>query len=545
MQILKKYDVGDIIGVKGEVFKTKTGEISVHASEVELLTKSLQVLPEKFHGLTNTDQRYRQRYVDLIMNQDVKDTFVKRSRIISAIRRYLDGQGFMEVETPMLVANAGGAAARPFETHYNALDEDVKLRISLELYLKRLIVGGLERVYEIGRVFRNEGVDTRHNPEFTLMELYQAFTDYHGMMDLAENLYRFVAQEVLGTTQIPYGEYVLDLGKPFERITMLDAVKKYAGVDFNEIHSDEEAKAVAREHHIEFEERHKKGDILSLFFEEYAEAHLIQPTFVMDHPVEISPLTKRKPENPDYVERFELFMNGWEMANAYSELNDPIDQRARFKAQEELLSQGDEEANTTDEDFMNALEIGMPPTGGIGFGIDRMVMLLTNSPAIRDVLLFPTMKSQGAAKNAANNAAQAAPAKAAAADLAEKVDFSNVKIEPIFEEMVDFDTFAKSDFRAVKILACEAVPKSKKLLKFTLDDGERKDRVILSGIHEYYEPEELVGKTAIAIVNLAPRKMMGIDSEGMLISAVHEEDGHEGLNLLMVNDRIPAGAKLY
>ena len=479
------------------------------------------------------------------MNQDVKDTFVKRSRIISAIRRYLDGQGFMEVETPMLVANAGGAAARPFETHYNALDEDVKLRISLELYLKRLIVGGLERVYEIGRVFRNEGVDTRHNPEFTLMELYQAFTDYHGMMDLAENLYRFVAQEVLGTTQIPYGEYVLDLGKPFERITMLDAVKKYAGVDFNEIHSDEEAKAVAREHHIEFEERHKKGDILSLFFEEYAEAHLIQPTFVMDHPVEISPLTKRKPENPDYVERFELFMNGWEMANAYSELNDPIDQRARFKAQEELLSQGDEEANTTDEDFMNALEIGMPPTGGIGFGIDRMVMLLTNSPAIRDVLLFPTMKSQGAAKNAANNAAQAALAKAAAADLAEKVDFSNVKIEPIFEEMVDFDTFAKSDFRAVKILACEAVPKSKKLLKFTLDDGERKDRVILSGIHEYYEPEELVGKTAIAIVNLPPRKMMGIDSEGMLISAVHEEDGHEGLNLLMVNDRIPAGAKLY
>ena len=479
------------------------------------------------------------------MNQDVKDTFVKRSRIISAIRRYLDGQGFMEVETPMLVANAGGAAARPFETHYNALDEDVKLRISLELYLKRLIVGGLERVYEIGRVFRNEGVDTRHNPEFTLMELYQAFTDYHGMMDLAENLYRFVAQEVLGTTQIPYGEYVLDLGKPFERITMLDAVKKYAGVDFNEIHSDEEAKAVAREHHIEFEERHKKGDILSLFFEEYVEAHLIQPTFVMDHPVEISPLTKRKPENPDYVERFELFMNGWEMANAYSELNDPIDQRARFKAQEELLSQGDEEANTTDEDFMNALEIGMPPTGGIGFGIDRMVMLLTNSPAIRDVLLFPTMKSQGAAKNAANNAAQAAPAKAAAADLAEKVDFSNVKIEPIFEEMVDFDTFAKSDFRAVKILACEAVPKSKKLLKFVLDDGSGVDCVILSGIHEYYEPEELVGKTAIAIVNLPPRKMMGINSEGMLISAVHEEDGHECLNLLMVDDNIPAGAKLY
>ena len=439
----KKMDIGDIVGVKGKAFTTKTGEISVHADEVTLLSKSLQVLPEKFHGLTDTDMRYRQRYVDLIMNAEVKDTFVKRSKILAAIRKYLGGEGFMEVETPMLVANAGGAAARPFETHYNALDEDVKLRISLELYLKRLIVGGLERVYEIGRVFRNEGVDTRHNPEFTLMELYQAFTDYHGMMDLAENLYRFVAQEVLGTTQIPYGEYVLDLGKPFERITMLDAVKKYAGVDFNEIHSDEEAKAVAREHHIEFEERHKKGDILSLFFEEYAEAHLIQPTFVMDHPVEISPLTKRKPENPDYVERFELFMNGWEMANAYSELNDPIDQRARFKAQEELLSQGDEEANTTDEDFMNALEIGMPPTGGIGFGIDRMVMLLTNSPAIRDVLLFPTMKSQGAAKNAANNAAQAAPAKAAAADLAGKVDFSNVKIEPIFEEMVDFDTFAK------------------------------------------------------------------------------------------------------
>ena len=500
----KKYDVGDIIGVKGEVFKTKTGEISVHASEVELLTKSLQVLPEKFHGLTNTDQRYRQRYVDLIMNQDVKDTFVKRSRIISAIRRYLDGQGFMEVETPMLVANAGGAAARPFETHYNALDEDVKLRISLELYLKRLIVGGLERVYEIGRVF--------------------------------------VAQEVLGTTQIPYGEYVLDLGKPFERITMLDAVKKYAGVDFNEIHSDEEAKAVAREHHIEFEERHKKGDILSLFFEEYAEAHLIQPTFVMDHPVEISPLTKRKPENPDYVERFELFMNGWEMANAYSELNDPIDQRARFKAQEELLSQGDEEANTTDEDFMNALEIGMPPTGGIGFGIDRMVMLLTNSPAIRDVLLFPTMKSLDADKKASKTS-EAAPA--AAEKVAEKVDFSNVKIEPLFEEMIDFDTFAKADYRAVKILECEAVPKSKKLLKFTLDDGTDRKRTILSGIHEYYEPEDLIGKTAIAIVNLPPRKMMGIDSEGMLISAVHEEDGHEGLNLLMVNDRIPAGAKLY
>ena len=546
----KKYDVGDIIGVKGEVFKTKTGEISVHASEVELLTKSLQVLPEKFHGLTNTDQRYRQRYVDLIMNQDVKDTFVKRSRIISAIRRYLDGQGFMEVETPMLVANAGGAAARPFETHYNALDEDVKLRISLELYLKRLIVGGLERVYEIGRVFRNEGVDTRHNPEFTLMELYQAFTDYHGMMDLAENLYRYVAQEVLGTTQIPYGEYVLDLGKPFERITMLDAVKKYAGVDFNEIHSDEEAKAVAREHHIEFEERHKKGDILSLFFEEYAEAHLIQPTFVMDHPVEISPLTKRKPENPDYVERFELFMNGWEMANAYSELNDPIDQRARFKAQEELLSQGDEEANTTDEDFMNALEIGMPPTGGIGFGIDRMVMLLTNSPAIRDVLLFPTMKSMGAAKNEANNVAQSAPAKSVAtftatSDMAEKIDFSNVEVEPLFEDMVDFDTFSKSDFRAVKVKECEAVPKSKKLLKFVLDDGSGVERVILSGIHDYYEPEELVGKTLLAITNLPPRKMMGIDSCGMIISATHLVEGREGLNVLILDDHIPAGAKLY
>ena len=538
----KKYDVGDIIGVKGEVFKTKTGEISVHASEVELLTKSLQVLPEKFHGLTNTDQRYRQRYVDLIMNQDVKDTFVKRSRIISAIRRYLDGQGFMEVETPMLVANAGGAAARPFETHYNALDEDVKLRISLELYLKRLIVGGLERVYEIGRVFRNEGVDTRHNPEFTLMELYQAFTDYHGMMDLAENLYRFVAQEVLGTTQIPYGEYVLDLGKPFERITMLDAVKKYAGVDFNEIHSDEEAKAVAREHHIEFEERHKKGDILSLFFEEYAEAHLIQPTFVMDHPVEISPLTKRKPENPDYVERFELFMNGWEMANAYSELNDPIDQRARFKAQEELLSQGDEEANTTDEDFMNALEIGMPPTGGIGFGIDRMVMLLTNSPAIRDVLLFPTMKTLGGVKseNGVSSKEVSTPNSEP-----EKIDFSKVKVEPLFEEDVDFDTFSKSDFRAVKVKECVAVPKSKKLLQFTLDDGTGTDRTILSGIHAYYEPEELVGKTLIAITNLPPRAMMGIDSCGMLLSAIHEEEGEEKLHLLMVDDHIPAGAKLY
>lgn len=546
----KKYDVGDIVGVKGEVFTTKTGEISVHAAEVVLLSKSLQVLPEKYHGLTNTDLRYRQRYVDLIMNQDVKDTFIKRSRIISAVRRYLDGEGFMEVETPMLVANAGGAAARPFETHYNALDEDVKLRISLELYLKRLIVGGMERVYEIGRVFRNEGVDTRHNPEFTLMELYQAYTDYHGMMDLSENLYRFVAQEVLGTTEITYGEHTIDLGKPFERITMLDAVKKYAGVDFNEIHSDEEAKAIAKEHHIEFEERHKKGDILSLFFEEYAEPHMIQPTFVMDHPVEISPLTKRKPENPDYVERFELFMNGWEMANAYSELNDPIDQRARFKAQEELLSQGDEEANTTDEDFMNALEIGMPPTGGIGFGIDRMVMLLTNSPAIRDVLLFPTMKSQGASKNAANNAAQAAAAEMLAESTeavvpSVKLDLSKVKVEPLFEDMVDFDTFSKSDFRVVKVKECVAVPKSKKLLQFTLDDGTGVDRTILSGIHEYYEPEQLVGKTCVAITNLPPRKMMGIDSCGMLISAVYDYDGCEGLNLLMLDKNIPAGAKLY
>ena len=541
----KKSDIGDIYGVKGFAFRTKTGEISIHAEEITLLSKSLQILPEKFHGLTDTDTRYRQRYVDLIMNQESKEVFIKRSQILKEIRNFLAGRDFMEVETPMLVSNAGGAAARPFETHYNALNEDVKLRISLELYLKRLIVGGLERVYEIGRVFRNEGVDTRHNPEFTLMELYQAYTDYEGMMELTESMFRYLAEKVCGSTKISYNGVEIDLGKPFARLTMNDAIKKYAGIDFDTVADDEAAKALAREHHIEFEERHKKGDILSLFFEEYAEAHLIQPTFVMDHPVEISPLTKRKPENPDYVERFELFMNGWEMANAYSELNDPIDQRARFKAQEELLSQGDEEANTTDEDFMNALEIGMPPTGGIGFGIDRMVMLLTNSPAIRDVLLFPTMKSQGAAKNAANNAAQAAPAKAAAADLAEKVDFSNVKIEPIFEEMVDFDTFAKSDFRAVKILACEAVPKSKKLLKFTLDDGERKDRVILSGIHEYYEPEELVGKTAIAIVNLPPRKMMGIDSEGMLISAVHEEDGHEGLNLLMVNDRIPAGAKLY
>ena len=540
----KKLDIGDIVGIKGEVFKTKTGEISIHATEVTLLSKSLQILPEKFHGLTNTDLRYRQRYVDLIMNEDVKDTFIKRSRILASIRSYLNGQGFLEVETPMLVANAGGAAARPFETHFNALDEDFKLRISLELYLKRLIVGGLERVYEIGRVFRNEGLDTRHNPEFTLMELYQAYTDYHGMMDLTENLYRHVAQDVLGTTKITYNGVEMDLGKPFERITMVDAVKKYAGVDFNEIHTLEEARAAAREHKVEYEERHKKGDILALFFEAFAEEHLIQPTFVMDHPVEISPLTKKKPEDPEYTERFEFFMNGWEMANAYSELNDPIDQRARFKAQEELLAQGDEEANTTDEDFLNALEIGMPPTGGIGFGIDRMCMLLTDSAAIRDVLLFPTMKSQGAAKNAANNEAQVEKT-VAEEKSAEKIDFSNVKIEPLFEEMVDFDTFSKSDFRAVKIEACEAVPKSKKLLKFTLNDGTDRKRTILSGIHEYYEPEELVGKTAIAIVNLPPRKMMGIDSEGMLISAVHEEDGHEGLNLLMVDDRIPAGAKLY
>ena len=542
----KKMDIGDIVGLEGEVFKTKTGEISIHASKVTLLSKSLQILPEKFHGLTNTDIRYRQRYVDLIMNADVKETFIKRSRIISAVRQYLNGQGFLEVETPMLVSNAGGAAARPFETHFNALNEDLKLRISLELYLKRLIVGGMERVYEIGRVFRNEGLDTRHNPEFTLMELYQAYTDYHGMMDLTENMYRYVAQTVLGTTTISYNGIEMDLGKPFERITMVDAVKKYSGVDWNEIKDLEAARAAAREHHIEYEERHKKGDILNLFFEEFVEEHLIQPTFVMDHPVEISPLTKKKPENPEYVERFEFFMNGWEMANAYSELNDPIDQRARFAAQEELFAQGDEEANHTDEDFLNALEIGMPPTGGIGFGIDRMCMLLTDSAAIRDVLLFPTMKTLNDVnkKNDVNNTASEAPEKNVKIE-SEKIDFSNVKIEPIFEEMVDFDTFSKSDFRAVKILACEAVPKSKKLLKFTLDDGERKDRVILSGIHEYYEPEELVGKTAIAIVNLPPRKMMGIDSEGMLISAVHEEDGHEGLNLLMVDARIPAGAKLY
>ena len=547
----KKLDIGDIIGIKGEVFKTKTGEISIHATEVTLLSKSLNPLPEKFHGLTNTDLRYRQRYVDLIMNEDVKDTFIKRSKILASIRNYLNGQGFMEVETPMLVANAGGAAARPFETHFNALDEDFKLRISLELYLKRLIVGGLEKVYEIGRVFRNEGLDTRHNPEFTLMELYQAYTDYHGMMDLTENLYRHVAQEVLGTTKIVYNGIEMDLGKPFERITMVDAVKKYAGVDFNEIHTLKEARAVAKEHHVEFEERHKKGDILSLFFEEFAEEHLLQPTFVMDHPIEISPLTKKKPENPEYVERFEFFMNGWEMANAYSELNDPIDQRERFKAQEELLAQGDEEANTTDEDFLHALEIGMPPTGGIGFGIDRMCMLLTNSAAIRDVLLFPTMKSQGAAKNEANNAAQSEKTtetktvEKVIEEVKETIDFSKVEVEPLFEDMVDFDTFSKSDFRAVKVKECEAVPKSKKLLKFVLDDGSGEDRVILSGIHDYYEPEELVGKTLIAIVNLPPRKMMGIDSCGMIISATHIVEGREGLNVLIVDDKIPAGAKLY
>ena len=544
----KKMDIGDIVGIKGEVFKTKTGEISIHATAVTLLSKSLQVLPEKFHGLTNTDLRYRQRYVDLIMNPEVKDTFVKRSKIISTIRRYLDGQGFMEVETPMLVANAGGAAARPFITHSNALGEDFKLRISLELYLKRLIVGGLERVYEIGRVFRNEGVDTRHNPEFTLMELYQAYTDYNGMMDLTENLYRYVAQEVLGTTKIVYNGVEMDLGKPFERITMLDAVKKYSGVDFNEIHTLEEARAAADAHHVEYEERHKKGDILNLFFEEFVEEHLIQPTFVMDHPIEISPLTKKKPENPDYVERFEFFMNGWEMANAYSELNDPIDQRERFKAQEELLAQGDDEANTTDEDFMNALEIGMPPTGGIGFGIDRMCMILTDSAAIRDVLLFPTMKSLGSDKqenkasksNSTENCDQIATVE-------EKIDFSNVKIEPLFEETVDFDTFSKSDFRAVKVKECVAVPKSKKLLQFTLDDGTGVDRTILSGIHAYYEPEELVGKTLIAITNLPPRAMMGIESCGMLLSAVNnlKDSEDEELHLLMVDNHIPAGAKLY
>ena len=542
----KKYDVGDIVGIEGEVFKTKTGEISVHASQVILLSKSLQILPEKFHGLTNTDIRYRQRYTDLIMNQDVKDTFVKRSKIISAIRRYLDGQGFLEVETPMLVSNAGGAAARPFETHYNALDEDVKLRISLELYLKRLIVGGMERVFEIGRVFRNEGLDTRHNPEFTLMELYQAYTDYYGMMDLTENMFRYVAQEVCGTTVIPYAEETIDLGKPFERLTMVDAVKKYAGVDFDQIPDTAAAKKLADEKGVHYEERHAKGDILNLFFEEFVEEHLIQPVFIMDHPVEISPLTKRKPDKPDYVERFELFIYGREMCNAYSEVNDPIDQRERFKAQEAALAAGDEEANTTDEDFMNALEIGMPPTGGIGYGIDRLVMLLTNSPAIRDVLLFPTMKSLDGVnkKNDVNNTASEAPEKNVKTE-SEKIDFSKVKVEPLFEEFVDFDTFSKSDFRAVKVKECVAVPKSKKLLQFTLDDGTGTDRTILSGIHSFYEPEELVGKTLIAITNLPPRAMMGIDSCGMLLSAIHEEEGEEKLHLLMVDDHIPAGAKLY
>ena len=538
----KKLDIGDIIGVKGTVFKTKTGEISIHVTELTLLSKSLQILPEKFHGLTNTDLRYRQRYVDLIMNSEVKDTFIKRSKIIASIRSYLNSQGFLEVETPMLVANAGGAAARPFETHFNALDEDFKLRISLELYLKRLIVGGLERVYEIGRVFRNEGLDTRHNPEFTLMELYQAYTDYNGMMDLTENLYRHVAQEVLGTTKIVYNGVEMDLGQPFRRITMVDAVKEYAGVDWNQVETLEQARELAKEHHVEYEERHKKGDILNLFFETFAEEHMIQPTFVMDHPIEISPLTKKKPEDPNYVERFEFFMNGWELANAYSELNDPIDQRERFAQQDANAAAGDEEAEHTDEDFLNALEIGMPPTGGIGFGIDRMCMLLTDSAAIRDVLLFPTMKSLDKNETSKKTVSDVVT------DIKEavtKIDFSKVKIEPLFEELVDFDTFSKSDFRVVKVEACEAVPKSKKLLKFTLNDGTDRKRTILSGIHEYYEPEELIGKTCVAITNLPPRKMMGIDSEGMLISAVYEYDGREGLNLLMLDDSIPAGAKLY
>ena len=538
----KKSDIGDIFGLEGFAFRTRTGEISIHAEKMTLLSKSLQILPEKFHGLTDTDMRYRQRYVDLIMNQESKNVFIKRSQVIKEIRNFLAGRDFMEVETPMLVANAGGAAARPFETHYNALNEDVKLRISLELYLKRLIVGGLERVYEIGRVFRNEGVDTRHNPEFTLMELYQAYTDYEGMMELTESMFRYLAETVCGSTKISYKGIEIDLGKPFARMTMNDAIKKYTGIDFDEVADDEAAKKLADEHHIEYEERHKKGDIINLFFEEFCEKELIQPTFIMDHPIEISPLTKKKPSDPTKVERFELFINTWEMCNAYSELNDPIDQRERFAAQDANAAAGDDEAEHTDEDFLNALEIGMPPTGGIGYGIDRLVMLLTDSQAIRDVLLFPTMKSLDADKKA-NKTSEAAPA--AAEKVAEKVDFSNVKIEPIFEEMIDFDTFAKADYRAVKILECEAVPKSKKLLKFTLDDGTDRKRTILSGIHEFYEPEDLIGKTAIAIVNLPPRKMMGIDSEGMLISAVHEEDGHEGLNLLMVNDRIPAGAKLY
>ncbi|EEC57219.1 lysine--tRNA ligase [[Bacteroides] pectinophilus] len=542
----KKFDIGDIVGVKGEVFRTQKGEMSIHVSEITLLTKSLQVLPEKFHGLTDTEIRYRQRYLDLIMNPEVKTTFVKRSQIIKEIRNFLDGRDFMEVETPMLVSNAGGAAARPFETHYNALDEDVKLRISLELYLKRLIVGGMERVYEIGRVFRNEGVDTRHNPEFTLMELYQAYTDYYGMMELAESLYRTVCEKVNGTTKVKYGDVEIDFSKPFERITMLDAVKKYSGVDFTQIKTDEEAKAVAKEKGVAFEDRHKKGDILNLFFEEFVEEHLIQPTFVMDHPLDISPLTKKKPDAPEYVERFELFMNGWEMANAYSELNDPIDQRERFAAQDALADAGDEEANHTDEDFLNALAYGMPPTGGIGFGIDRMVMLLTDSAAIRDVLLFPTMKSLDGVnkKNDVNNTASEAPEKNVKTE-SEKIDFSKVKVEPLFEEFVDFDTFSKSDFRAVKVKECVAVPKSKKLLQFTLDDGTGTDRTILSGIHSFYEPEELVGKTLIAITNLPPRAMMGIDSCGMLLSAIHEEEGEEKLHLLMVDDHIPAGAKLY
>ena len=542
----KKSDIGDIFGIKGFAFRTMTGEISIHASEIVLLSKSLQILPEKYHGLTDTDARYRQRYVDLIMNSEVKDTFIKRSMIIKEIRNFLAGRDFMEVETPMLVANPGGAAARPFETHYNALNEDVKLRISLELYLKRLIVGGLERVYEIGRVFRNEGVDTRHNPEFTLMELYQAYTDYNGMMELTESMFRYLAEKVCGSTKFTYNGIEIDFGKPFERITMTDCVKKYAGIDFDAVKTDEEAKALAKEHNIEYEERHNKGHILNLFFEEYCEKELVQPTFVMDHPIAISPLTKKKPTDPEKVERFELFINGWEMCNAYSELNDPIDQRERFALQDAAAAAGDEEAEHTDEDFLNALEIGMPPTGGIGYGIDRLVMLLTDSPAIRDVLLFPTMKSLDGVnkKNDVNNTASEAPEKNVKTE-SEKIDFSKVKIEPLFEEMVDFDTFSKSDFRAVKVKECVAVPKSKKLLQFTLDDGTGTDRTILSGIHSFYEPEELVGKTLIAITNLPPRAMMGIDSCGMLLSAVHEEEGEEKLHLLMVDDHIPAGAKLY